>query len=592
MEDQDHKKLGQFLSTAICGNDILSSVLYVAAIAIVFSGVYAPIVLMLVALVLFFYRTVYREVVEALPVNGGAYNALLNGTSKTIAATAGSMTILSYTATAVISAKTAVEYLFQFIEQIFSQNHIGISASQVESFVIPLVLIIMLFFAVLVISGIKDSARVALVIFATHIFVLITFIAVAIIFISAHGFGMFHQNVLATNTLIANNGGLIKTIFLGFSAALLGVSGFESSANFVEEQQKGVFKYTLRNMLIGIIVFNPITAFVVLNILSLKGIISAQNSLIAVAAHPIGGIILVGIIAVDAFLVLCGAVLTAFIGVSGLVNRMTLDEVLPSFLIKENKKHAHPRIVIAFFLLCSSILLITRGNLLSIAGVYTISFLGVMSLFAFGNLLLRQTRRDLKRSYNAPFIFVILALFATSAGIIGNILINKTNVVFFLIYFIPTILIVFSLIYRSDVLKMVIRLFEPFPPLRRVFERLYVRTTTSEFYVFIHHAHKLYRTLDYISKNENGRNVTIVHCSHGDDGEKKDIDELVGMLKRAGAFTDFNIKFMYEEGGFGPETIDKFATENNIAKNKIFIGSIHDYHSFSYDELGGVRIIS
>src|SRR5688572_29875796 len=96
-----HKKLGEFFSTAICGNDILSSALYVSGIAALFAGVYAPLVLLAVALVLFFYKAVYREVVEALPINGGAYNALLNGSSKTIAATAGVMTILSYVATAV-----------------------------------------------------------------------------------------------------------------------------------------------------------------------------------------------------------------------------------------------------------------------------------------------------------------------------------------------------------------------------------------------------------------------------------------------------------------------------------------------------------
>jgi hypothetical protein len=30
-------------------------------------------------------------------------------------------------------------------------------------------------------------------------------------------------------------------------------------------------------------------------------------------------------------LVLCGAVLTSFVGVSGLLNRMTLDRILPNY---------------------------------------------------------------------------------------------------------------------------------------------------------------------------------------------------------------------------------------------------------------------
>lgn len=37
-------------------------------------------------------------------------------------------------------------------------------------------------------------------------------------------------------------------MYFGFSQALLGVSGFESSSNYIEEQMPGVFPRTLRNM--------------------------------------------------------------------------------------------------------------------------------------------------------------------------------------------------------------------------------------------------------------------------------------------------------------------------------------------------------
>jgi len=76
------KKLNQLEATAICGNDISSSCLYVSALAIVYSGQYAWISLLVVALVLFLFRKIYGEVVGALPLNGGAYNALLNTTKK------------------------------------------------------------------------------------------------------------------------------------------------------------------------------------------------------------------------------------------------------------------------------------------------------------------------------------------------------------------------------------------------------------------------------------------------------------------------------------------------------------------------------
>ncbi len=109
------------------------------------------------------------------------------------------------------------------------------------------------------------------------------------------------------------------------------------------------------------------------------------------------------------------------------MNRMVLDRCLPNFLLKKNSRGSYPRVIIAFFLLCVSILLVTKGDLLSLAGVYTISFLGVMTLFAVGNLILRKTRSELQRPYHAPFFFVIIALCSTLIGLMGNIAIDPKN---------------------------------------------------------------------------------------------------------------------------------------------------------------------
>ena len=77
-----HPGLSELPATAICGNDITSSCLYVSALAILQAGQYAWLALLIVAAVLFLFRRIYGEVVGALPLNGGAYNALLNTTSK------------------------------------------------------------------------------------------------------------------------------------------------------------------------------------------------------------------------------------------------------------------------------------------------------------------------------------------------------------------------------------------------------------------------------------------------------------------------------------------------------------------------------
>jgi amino acid transporter len=430
------RRLGQWLATAICGNDITSSCLYVAAIASVYAGVLAPIVLLLVGGVLYLYKKVYTEVVEALPLNGGTYNCLLNSTSKLTASMAACMTILSYIATAVISAKTAVEYV----------HHL------VPAFpIIPSTIGILALFAILNIIGITESAVVALVIFIFHMGTLVTFCLVGF----AHLPG--HLDFAKANLLTMPHGNaLLMAVFLGFSAALLGVSGFESSANFVEEQQPGVFRKTLRNMLVAVVVFNPLTSILSLSLLPLEDIISYQNYLLAHVAGNTGGAFLADMVIVDAAAVLSGAVLTSFVGVTGLVRRMALDQGVPRFLLRSNRLGTHHRIIIVFFLLCSFILLVTGGRLLNLAGVYTLSFLGVMTLFAFGNILLKIKRKELKRTYRAGWLTVIAAMVATSLGILGNMIIDYHNVIYFLEYFIPTALIVIIMYLRIPIMKVIL----------------------------------------------------------------------------------------------------------------------------------------
>lgn len=577
-----HTRLNQWFATAICGNDILSSTFYVSGIAIVYAGILAPIVLALIGLVLFFYKSVYTEVVEALPTNGGAYNCLLNATSKNLAAIAGTTTILSYIATAVISGTSAISYLDSLI-------HIPI---------MPITIGLLFLFALLVISGIKDSAKVAFVIFIFHVFILSIFVGLGI-FYTLHGHSYLMENINSSIPIIQRLGGLLPALILGFSASLLGVSGFESSANFVEEQAPGVFRKTLRNMLLGVAVFNPSIALIVLNVLPFKSILESRDFLLSNTAHVLGGSIFQTIVVVDAVLVLAGAVLTAFVGVSGLIYRMTTDDCFPSALAKQNKHGSYPYIIITFFLLCTSILLITQGNLLSLAGVYTIAFLSVMTLFALGNLLMRQTRRELKRTYYAPFLFVILAFISTAVGIIGNIKIDPINFEYFVTYFIPAIIVVFTTIYLDVVIKIIMNYTKGIPSIYMYLEKQYEHLTNDgKFIVFFHHLNRLHTIFEYIDRNEVGRTIYLVHCDNQESARPdrninkfEELKQTLPILKRAGVFPELNIIPVFINKPFSPQVIDEVSKKYGIRKNRILIGSIHHEHQFEYEDLGGVRII-
>ncbi|MGB3776120.1 MAG: APC family permease, partial [Leeuwenhoekiella sp.] len=422
------KKLNQLEATAICGNDISSSCLYVSALAIVYAGQYAWISLLMVAGVLFLFRSIYGEVVGALPLNGGAYNALLNTSKKSVASLAASLTVISYMATAVISASEGVKYAHSIWETIP---------------VLPTTIGLLLLFMGLVILGIGESSKVAIFIFLFHLTSLTLLSGFCIFYIFQIGF-----ETLLDNFYLPVKGGIIEALFFGFSAAMLGISGFESSANFVEEQKKGVFPKTLRNMWIVVSIFNPLLAFLALVILPIATVNNNQDALLSLMGELSGGNWLSLLVGIDAALVLSGAVLTSYVGVGGLMERMALDGILPSFLLKKNKRSSPYWIFILFFGLCTSILFITQGDLAKLAGVYTIAFLSVMILFGLGNILLKTKRSALVSPERASWWALFVAITAVGLAIVGNLILNPAYFIIFLEYLAPTLLVVYFMLFR------------------------------------------------------------------------------------------------------------------------------------------------
>ncbi len=576
------RKLSQWFATAICGNDITSSCLYVAAICTAYAGRLAPLCLLLVACLLYLFRRIYGEVVGALPLNGGAYNALLNSTTKFKASMAACMTILSYMATAVISAKTAVEY----------------SSTLINIPILPLTVAVLAIFALLAILGITESARVALAIFVVHLATLTVLVLAAVIYM----FG--HLEIITANWQMPLPGEhtFLVALFFGFASGLLGISGFESSANFVEEQASGVFPKTLRNMWIAVSIFNPLIALLAMGLLPIPEISNEVNRefLLASMGHVAAGRWLQILIAVDAPLVLCGAVLTSFVGVGGLVRRMTLDRCLPQFLLKTNRRGTTHRIFILFFALCASIMLLTGGDLFALAGVYTLSFLGVMSLFVIGNILLKVRRARLPRPERAGWLVVLIALAATLAGIIGNALIDTRYIGFFLTYFVPTVLVVAVMFLRIHLLKLILVMVRGFADRVQLLSRTISGRVVKKMdeinslgIIFFADGNEdlatLNRAMLYVRQNELTKRVRVVHVYKN----KKDVPEhLKRNLKLLDeVYPEIRIELVLAEGVFDPETIQEISKRYRVPQNYMFIG--HPSKSFPYrlEELGGVRLI-
>lgn len=577
---QKIKKLNELAATAISGNDISSSCLYVSALAIVYAGQYAWISLLMVGLVLFLFRKIYGEVVGALPLNGGAYNALLNTTSKSIASLAATLTLLSYMATAVISANEAIHYAHSMITNLP---------------IIIATIVLLAMFMGLSIIGIGESSKVAIAIFIFHLSSLVLLSFFTGYYLFAHGFEVFTNNF----NLPPKEGGIVMALFFGFAAAMLGISGFESSANFVEEQKKGVFRKTLKNMWIVVLVFNPLMAFLALAIIPMYAVEQNQEALLSYMGGISGGNWLSVLISIDAALVLSGAVLTSFIGVSGLVERMTLDRVLPPFLLKKNKRGSAYRIAIAFFLLCVSILLITKGKLSALAGVYTIAFLSVMVLFGIGNVLLKIKRKNLPRPEKSSWISLFVAIIAVIIAIIGNAILNPAYLGVFFEYFIPTFLVVIVMLNRIAILKVLLNLiqyiFEPIQNLvaktnnsilhsiDRINSQEFVYFTKDDDVVTIN------KVMLYIKRNENTRKLKIVSVIEKGKNLSPQFISDIDVIDRE--YPAIKIEVVQMDGIFGPELISELSHKWRIPVNFMFIGSPGDHFPFRIEELGGVRLI-
>jgi len=406
-------------------------------------------------------------------------------------------------------------------------------------------------------------------------------------------------HVLLENLEMPTSGGLTNALFFGFAASLLGISGFESSANFVEEQAEGVFPKTLRNMWVAVSVFNPGMAILALALVPMAVIHNHQEALLTHMGHLSGGNWLATLISIDASLVLSGAVLTSFVGVNGLVKRMALDRCLPQNLLVENRRGTTHRIIIAFFILCVSILYLTNGDLKALAGVYTISFLAVMALFGYGNILLKIKRASLPRPTTTPWSAALTAIFAVIIGLIGNAVMNPHYLTVFLEYFIPSLLIVILMLQRIRILKFCLFMVRAtILSMTGKMEWLtgYIRNKIDAinaqqivFFTRGDNIQNLNQAMRYVQNNENTNRIKVVIVY-------QDKNEIPGQLEKDLDFLDaiypgITIEFVTIKGVFGPKLVKELSIKWHIPINFMFIGSPGNHFMYGISELGGVRLI-
>lgn len=257
-----------------------------------------------------------------------------------------------------------------------------------------------------------------------------------------------------------------------------------------------------------------------------------------------------------------------------------------------------------FFILSVSVLLITKGNVKLLAGVYTISFLSVMALFGIGNILLKVKRSKLPRPEKASWIAVIIAITAVAIALIGNILMPPkeglpSNLTVFLYYFTPSILFIIFMLNRTVLLKLLLKTIDGvFETIRdsvgrfdRKVQRILDRINSQEFVFFTKgdNIATLNKVMLYITKNEHTKKLKIVLAVQDEKDVPKNLPLEIEFLDKE--YPEINVDFVVVKGKFTPALIRKLSKEWNIPINFMFIGSPSDKFPYKIEELGGVRLI-
>jgi hypothetical protein len=305
-------------------------------------------------------------------------------------------------------------------------------------------------------------------------------------------------------------------------------------------------------------------------------------------------------VSIDAVLVLSGAVLTSYVGVTGLVRRMTLDRCLPNVLLARNRvRDTNHWIIIGFFALCCSIVAVTEGDVETLAGVYTISFLCVMALFAIGNMILKKTRGRLAREVRASYVTVFVALMAVLFGLVANIVKTPEDVKIFAIYFAAANTAITLMFLRNEILKFLHFVSTALLEKARAFqtwvhrgERKKIEEINSQVVIYFTKGDDLptlNRAALYVLENEQTDRMKVIHVYQDEAQIPPDLATHLSTIDHL--YPQLRIDFLAVKGEFGPPMIEALSRHLGVPKNYMFIATPGDTFSHRIDDLGGVRLI-
>ena len=402
-ENERQTQLNWFISAGIVGADIGTSVFYSTGILFPIVGYLAPLFVFVVCLAMWIFKKTYEEGLAMSPRNGGAYSMILRTMGRRAAVAAGALTFVSYLATAAVSSLSGSYYICSLF-----------SSATPLSTVVFIAFIPVLFFGFLNIKGIKEPAKIVTGIASFH-FVFLFIVGIWALVYLIVNFQDLHLSKFL-NVFEGDKKITWPLLAYGFSAAFLGITGFESAAQIIEsmkQPQMKTLEKLYRAVILAVSFTAPLISFVCLALLTPTEVDQNLNHLLSGLTYKLGGNPLKTLLVINASLTLFAATNTSLVGFVGLATTMAKNGNLPQTFLqriihKYPSMEGYPYIILPFVLIAMGMSALVAGEVEIAAKVYGIAFLGVMVSFAIGSLLMRNKgfKKSTPREYLSKYYIV------------------------------------------------------------------------------------------------------------------------------------------------------------------------------------------
>ncbi len=395
-------------AAAIVLADLASSAYYAGGDAEKVIGKSAPWFILAVMLFSYAVRALYIES-SSMFVRGGVYRVVKEAMGGTLAKISVSALLFDYVLTGPISAVSAGQYLAGFVEDIARYSHHPFPNFPENTFAAGFAILIALYFWWKNIQGIHESSGKALqimIVTTVMVGILIVWCVITILRapvqlppnplhpgvvpLTKESMGWLHGTWLSHLTWII--------AFVGFGHSVLAMSGEETLAQVNREIEHPKLKNLEKTGLIIFVyslLFTSLVSFFAVMIIPDKIRPEYFGNLIGGIAMFLAGptwarlsfrafVVLVGV------LILAGAQNTSIVGANGVLSRMAEDGVLTSGFQKPHPRFGTSyRIVNLIVIMQILTIILTRGNVFVLAGLYAFGVIWSFALMSLAVVVLR-----------------------------------------------------------------------------------------------------------------------------------------------------------------------------------------------------------